>query len=1100
MSVLRSLALAAAIASVLAPFGLSQTITGSLTGTVVDASGAVVPGVKVTASNTATNLTHSTTTNEAGVYNVLFLPAGNYKVAAESAGFKMAQLGPFSLEMGQIARVDIKMEVGEITQAVEITSVAPILQTESTQTGDTISSTQSVTLPLNGRNFVSLTLLVPGAVTPDPSSITAGPRAFSDGRPYVNGNREQGNNFLLDGMDINDTIGNVVGYNPSPDALSEMKVGTGNHSAEFGNASGATVSMTLKSGTNGIHGDLFEFLRNNALDATDFFTNRSGGTNPAFARNVYGGTLGGPIVKDKAFFFVDYQGTRQRQRGSTSATVIPVDFRTGNLARYPTAIKDPLTGTPFPGNQIPLNRIVNPVAKALFASPQLYPLPNNPGTGSLKVTNDYLSSSGNFYDNDQADAKIDYRLSSKDYLAGRFTIARYGDGASQVALPVLLGVTWNAPTTGGVTSWTRTISPTTVNEARVGFTRVVIINQTTDPAGLLGANGNANMGISGGQPIAGMSSVTIGDGFTALGSAASDKVVMDNTYSYGDNLTRQSGRHLLKMGFQALRCQQSDHHPGNNGVLGLFTYTGSYTGSAYADFLLDKLSSKGRGSPGGLLGQRQWKLATFFQDDFKLRPDLTLNLGLRWEYVQPLYEVADRETNINLTPGQNYGAIEYAGKNGNSRALYNSYYKQFMPRVGMAWTPAALKNKFVIRTGYAISSFMEGTGWNQRLTMNPPNHYESNIVYDLNSPGSITSGFADVATPNGFSGQARAWDPNLRPALTQEWNFTGEYQFSSTFSLTAAYVGQRGRHLVDPRYINQPLAGTGPVSSWAPLQTRRPFSAVLPAVSSIVETESSGTMDYNGLQVGGRKRLSGGLEFITSYTMSNCLTDAAGYYGSAGVSAESSSWQNAYNRRADRGFCFFDARHNFTVGGSYALPVGRDRTHGRKLSRGLDYVVGGWTVSYMVAVHSGFPVTINSIDESNQNDSGGTAIRPNRYGPLTYANQSIDNWFGTGNTFCGAGVYDGKCAYGLAALGNFGNSSKATERAPDFSSLQTSIGKQFVVTESKYFELRGEFFNVLNHANFGPPARSISSPTTFGAITSSVGGPRNIALALKFWF
>lgn len=311
----------------------AQTITASITGTVTDSTGAVVPNAKLTATNTGTSLTYTATSNESGTFNLVFLPVGNYTVSAETQGFKRSVVGPFPLQVNQIARVDLSLEVGETTQSVEIKDFAPILQTDSTETGETLSSNKLTSLPLNGRNFVSLTLLIPGAVSPNPSGMNSRFGA----RPYVNGNREQTNNFMLDGVDINDSIDNRVGYSPNVDALQEVRVLTGNAGAEFGNSGGATVMLQMKSGTNEFHGNVFEFLRNNKLDANGFFRNRNISTakRTGYRRNIFGGTLGGPIVRNRAFFFVDYEGTIQRSDGPASASVAPASWRTGNLSQFP---------------------------------------------------------------------------------------------------------------------------------------------------------------------------------------------------------------------------------------------------------------------------------------------------------------------------------------------------------------------------------------------------------------------------------------------------------------------------------------------------------------------------------------------------------------------------------------------------------------------------------------------------------------------------------------------------------------------------------------------------------------------------------------------
>ena len=813
----------------LASAALAQTTTGAITGTVTDPSGAMIPNVKITATNIATNVSNTTQTNESGIYNFPFLALGDYTVTAEAQGFKKTVLGPFRLEVNQTARVDPRLEIGAASESVEVKAIAPVLQTESTQTGEVLSSTKLTEIPLNGRNFANLSLMVPGTISTNPQNMSTSGRFQNQGsRPYTNGNREQTNNFLLDGIDANDSIDNRIGYQPNVDALEEVKVLTGNAPAEFGNAAGAIVNAQIKSGTNQLHGSLFEFLRNDKLDANDFFSNRSAAPKRAFRRNIFGGTVGGPIRRDKAFFFMDYEGTRQRDSGPSLASVPLADYRNGNLGRFPQTIKDPANnGTPFPGNVIPTSRIVNPVAKALFADPKLYPLPNQGGTGTLGITNDYRGVSANALQNDQADAKTDIRLSPSDNLSGRWSISRYSQGGSVTALPTQMATGTNGPTTAAVATWTRSISATTVNEARLGYSRDVIGDLVLDPTGLLGADGNNKLGIPGGQPIPGASSVQMGDGITNVGSAATIGETVENKYQLGDNLTMVKGKHILKMGGQIIRFQQNRYYAGNNGALGFFDYsTGKYTGDSFADFLLNQLSEKGRGSVTGKWGHRHSRAGIFFQDDWKIASDLTINLGLRWEYVQPVYEVADRQSNFDLTTGKQL----FAGKDGNSRALFNAYYKQFMPRIGLAWQP---RSKFVVRAGYAIISFLEGTGANLRLPLNPPFFFESDTVFDLNKPGDIRTGFTDVTPLNVPSGNVRAWDPNLRPQFTQQWNLSLEHQFTQSLSLTAAYVGQKATHLIVPREGNQPLPGTGPVSTWAPLQTRRPLYNYIPLVTRL---------------------------------------------------------------------------------------------------------------------------------------------------------------------------------------------------------------------------------------------------------------------------
>lgn len=1088
----------------------AQTVTATITGTVGDPSGAVVPNVKVTATNVATNLSYSANTNDAGVYNLLFLPIGQYNVTTEAQGFKKTVLGPFTLEVNQIARVDVSLQVGDTTQSVEIKDFAPILQTESTATGDALTSNRLSTLPLNGRNFASLTQLIPGAISTSPNNMnTSGRYQGSGSRPQVNGNREQTNNFLLDGIDVNDSIDNRIGYNPNVDALEEVKVITGNGSSEFGNVGGAIVNANIKSGTNRFHGNIFEFFRNANLDANTFFNNRSNTPKRAFHRNIFGGTFGGPIIKNKLFFFGDYEGTQQRDSGPTTATVAPAAWRTGNLSDFLNkanqTVKDPTTGAVFAGNIIPQSRITNPVAIKLFSSPDLYPLPNNPGTGALGISSNYLTTSANKLVNHQGDGKLDFRPNDKDSFSARYSKSSYESVGSQAALPVFMTGGTTGPTNNVVLTWTRMFSPTIVNEARMGYSRIQITDVTLDWSGKLGADGNAKFGIGGGQPIPGLSSVSLGNGLSGIGSGAAIGDTVDNKFQYSDMLTWQNGKHLLKMGGQAIRFRQNRYYAGNNGALGSFTYDGSMgSGLAYGDFLLNLLSAKGRGAVVGKWGHRHWRDALFVQDDYKLARNFTVNLGMRWEYTQPIYEVADRQANINTFTGE----VLLAGKNGNSRALYAPYYKQFEPRVGFAWNPTS---KLVYRMGYAMSSFLEGTGANLRLPLNPPFFVETNINYDPRTPGNIGVGFSDAPNSGTLTGprtganpfyQGRAWDLKLRPQFTQQYNAAIEYQFSNSTSITAAYVGQLGTHLVVPHEANNPLAGVGDPSTWAPANDRRPLAKSLPNVGNIALTEGSARMSYNSFQLSARRRLSGGLELTGFYVRSRSMMENFGYYGCGSVNGEGAYWQDAYNRLANRGPSCFDAANNFSFGGSYNLPFGKGQKFGSSWMRPVDLLLGGWNINFFENAHSGFPVTIFAASANTGGRTPRGNVRANAYRPYVIPSQTVDQFFGpvTAASFCAAGVDNGTCAFGIPAVGQLGNAGVGTMRAPSFFNFDSSIGKKFNVSEKNYFDFRVEMFNAFNHASWGPPGRDITNPGGFGQITGQVQNPRNIQFGLKYYF
>ncbi len=1095
---------------------MAQTTTASVTGTVTDSSGAVAPSVKITATNVGTNLTYNTNTNDSGVYNLLFLPVGQYTVSTDKQGFKKTVLGPFTLEVNQIGRVDISLQVGEMSQSVEITGVAPILQTESTATGDSITASRLGAIPMNGRNFASLTMLIPGAISTSPGAMnTSGRMQGSGSRPQVNGNREQTNSFLLDGVDNNDSIDNRIGYQPNVDALEEVKVITGNGSSEFGNVGGAIVNTTLKGGTNEFHGNAFEFLRNEKLDANGFFPNRNNTAKRAFHRNIFGGTLGGPIQKNKMFFFVDYEGTQQRDSGPTTATVAPAAWRAGNLGDFLTkanqVVKDPTSGLAYPNNVIPVSRLTNPVAQKLFGSPDLYPLPNNVGVGALGITGNYLASSANTLKNNQADVKGDIRPNDKDSIMLRWSISRYEQFGSAAALPVFLTSANIAPTMSAVATWTRTISPSLVNEVRLGYTRIGIDEGVpVDWSGKLGADGNSKFGIGGGQPYAGLSGITLGNGLSGIGGGASVGSTVDNKLQYADNLTWQKGKHLVKMGAQFIRFRQNRYYAGNNGALGLFGYDGSMgSGLAYGDFLMNLLSTKGRGAVVGKWGQRHWRDAFFIQDDYKLRRNLTVNIGMRWEYVQPLYEVADREANINTFTGE----VLLAGKNGNSRALYNPYYKQFEPRIGFAYNPTS---KLVYRMGYAMSSFMEGTGANLRLPLNPPFFVETNVNYDPRTPGNIAIGFADSPNSGVLTGprtgvngtpfyQGRAWDMNLRPQFTQQYNATLEYQFNKTTSVTAAFVGQLGTHLVVPHEANNPVAGVGDPQFWAPANDRRPLAKLLPNVGNIALTEGSARMSYNSLQISGRKRLSGGLEITGFYVWSKSIMENLGYYGCGSTSAEGAYWQDAYNRRANRGPSCFDAQNNFSFGGVYNLPFGKGAKYGASWNKATDLILGGWNLNFFENAHSGFPVTVLAASANTGGRTPRGNVRANAYQPFVIASQTVDQFYGPvsvngASIFCAAGVNNGTCAFGIPAVGQLGNAGVGTFRAPSFFNLDLSIGKKFFVREKQNLDFRMEMFNAFNHVSWGAPGRDITNPGGFGQITGQVQNPRNIQMGLKYYF
>jgi hypothetical protein len=1054
----------------------AQTGAASLTGIVTDQSGAVVPGATVTATNQATNVDYTAVSNDAGNYTVSSLPVGAYVVKAELSRFKTAATKPLQMEAKQIVRLDFKLELGGLAETVEVTSETQVLQTESTTVGQVISGTTVNNLPLNGRNTGQLSLLLPGALTPNPSTFTA-IRNFGGGRPYVNGNREQTNNYTFDGVDMNESIDNLVAYQPSPDALAQISVETNNYAADTGNVAGAVISNVLKSGSNLFRGNAFEYYRNSKMDANSWSNNRSGAAKPKRRQDIYGGTIGGPLLKNKLFFFGNYQGTRNDAPGFETVSVAPASWRSGDLSLLTSALKDPVTGAAFAGNQIPTSRI-RPVAAAILNNLTLYPLPNRTVPG--QITGNYVGETLTTIRAKQGDGRVDWSPSNNDKFFGRFSVAEFESRNDKRAIPLLLGNLTTAPFRNVALNWNRVLKPSLVNEVLFGYNKITIVSDTLDWAGI--GDANATFNIPGGQPIHGLSSIGFGNGLTAVGAGASDTNTVDQTYQINEKLTWLKGRHSVKFGGQLLHYQQQRFYAGNNGLLGLFTYGGAFSGAPFADFLLDQVGSKGRGSLADPWTHLHNRSALYVQDDFKATQALTLNLGMRWAYTQPVVEKDNRQGNFDLTTGQEILAQDGSRE---SRALYKAYKKGFEPRIGAAWRPS---EGWVVRGAYGISQYMEGTGANLRLPLNPPFFFESAVTYDATSgPGTLTTGFAELKPLDQPSGQVRAWDPNLRPQFTQQWNVFVERLVTNSMSANVGYVGHKATHLVTPVEGNQPLPGVGDPSTWAPSQNRRPLFATAPLITNISTTAARGRSDYNGLQVSLRQRNVKGVEYLASYTLSRTRTNNLGYYGSGGVAAEGAYWANAYDPEANYGPAFFDARHNFVLSANYDLPFGKGRKYGGDASTLTDAIIGGWRLSGIFQARSGFPITV--IDGRNRSLQGTRGNeRPNCVGDPTPGDQNINHWIDIN-------------AFAIAPLGTFGNCPiGGGGRAPGYKNIDAVLAKQFNVNGSRYFEFRAEAFNLTNTPSFSPPARDINAPNTFGTITGTVSSPRTVEMVVKFFF
>ena len=1129
----------------------AQTITGNINGTVTDPSGAIIPGAKVTATNTDTNVQSSTTSNNDGIYNIRFLQIGHYTLKVVAPGFNDRTFGPFTLETNQDAKIDAPMTVAGATQQVSVeAAVAPLLNTENAQLATTLDTTAIANVPLVGQQFVQLAMFVPGAVNTQPSALAGngaiGVDQSSNNGVSVNGNRQQSNNYLLDGIEINETLNNTVGYNPAPSALAQFQITSSNANAEFGNVNGGDVEMLLKSGTNKFHGSAYDYVSNYLLDANTW-TNKHNAVALAkgsFTQSIFGGTLGGPILHNKLFFFGDYDGGRYHEGGPGQASVMTAKMRTGDFSELldegimgagnAIQLYDASTTafTPYNNNQLP---IVSPVAKYLFAHPNALPLPNAAPTPDSFTPdqNNYVGPQKSRLYNNQFDVKIDATLTQKDTLMGRWIQSNNG-GTTTNPLAISFPVAPISPVKGVALNEVHTFNASMVNEFRAGYTRIRPEQGTpVDTTGDFGVNGNQVVGIPGGnQGIIGFADQTPNPGSTSgqttanggeysdMGNSYGGMTFVDNTWTYGDDFTWLKNKHTFKMGAQFLREQSNAFSSGNDGVLGTMAYTGVSTsnpnlqsnaaGYSMADFVLDRVDYIGQGTFTGPQGLRNWIDAFFVQDDWKFTNRLTLNLGVRYEYDQPMYEVHNKYANVNQATKQLVHAGTPEANALGGRGLVFPFHGGIMPRVGFAYS---VNPRLVVRGGYGMQTFMEATGETRRMTLNPPNNadnYTSGEAPSSTGPAvyfPVESGFTNAATVNPVLA-LNARDPHIRPALIGEYSLTTEYQVSNTASLRVGYVGESGQHLINHNAANQlytpcvigGVVQNNPATPECVAADPAPFQALVQQTGSVTLTTSNAMMNYNGLQVSFRQRASHGLQYTVNYTYSRAMTNSIGFFGAPQINGADNYAENGYNNHAEYGPTGQDVRHGINGDLVYELPVGRGRMFGANMNPVLDEVVGGWKIALTGVGYTGFPVTINN--DHNTARTRNKIQRANHYRPLKVVNRSANAWFGTdpSATACGAaGVDTGVCAYGSPANGTYGTASVGSERGPGYRDFDASVSKAFSIYHEQKFEFQVDASNVLNMTSLGNPDNTAES-NTFGMITDVRSGPRQLQLDLKYEF
>jgi hypothetical protein len=1155
----------------------AQSTNGEVTGTVTDQSGNVVPGALVTITDTARGVAFKAMTNDAGVYHIS-LPIGNYKAQVTKTGFETLRESAFDLELGQTDRLDFTLKVGAATEIVEVSGEeAPLLKVESDQLDTIIDEKTTEDLPLATRNYVQMTLLVPGATNTNPASMTTAQNQQSAGRPLINGNNEQSNNFLLDGLENNQISDNLIGYAPSIDAIQEFTIITQDPSAEFGNFEGGTITTAIKSGTNGYHGSAYEFFRNDIFNAAPWYDSFTGATKPTVRWNMFGATFGGPILKNKLFFFGDFQGQRFDTPASIlSGSVLTEQERAGDFSDLPDQtpgvpyqLYDPGTavGTPanpgtcngninVSGNRCALttangyagfNKLphVDAAAAAILASP-LIPAPNN-GTGPGANLNYSQRSALN---ENQGDIKVDYAMSDKDHIFARaskyYTTNPFINSVAFIQDPYTNG--WGD---SGIAGWTHQITPSLINDFRFGtnYTKIAYGDTDTGTGTLATTAGVANANSNAGHPVTGMPQFNLNNsqGLTALGSAGADALFADTSIQFDEGLTWIHRTHTVTAGFQYRRYRINTFYAGNDGENGQINFSGIWTapnpaseasGNGGADFVYGTPTQTQRGAAVGVWGQRADMLAGYVQDDWKVTSTLTFNIGLRYDNHTPWYEINGKALNFDLKTGQpvylsnqqtatlNTIYSAYNPETSNLKGGYNSYNLgwDFQPRLGFAWTPAAFHGKGVLRGAYGVTSYMEGSGTNLRLTENTPFVPDNSAYFTANAvvapSQTLEDGFPANLTPNLQSAKLRAWNPNVRPAVDNMWNLAVQYQLTGHDTIQAAYVGQKVTHTLVPMNYAQFTYNTagqvvpGPnLGQAANYNTSNPTLFQVPNLPSglpgdpnsmsgwVAGTGSVGNQGYNALQATLQHRFDKGLEVQLAYTYSKCMADNIGYYGGSGQSSPSFwYWQNQYDQKAEWGPCYFDSTQILTGYAVYSLPFGHRQAFGANMNNVANAIVGNWQIGAMTTDHTGFAVT--AIDSVNVPAYGATGSldgveRADCNGPIHYVHKFYSAPGNEGEQF-----FDNSTGVSVTASPTgFGTCSNGSLRGPGLSTFDASLQKQFSIFESLHSEFRFEAVNVLNHPIFNQPDMTVSD-ASFGVskTTTATQGARQLQLALKFTF
>jgi hypothetical protein len=1055
-----------ALCALLPAAAFAQVDRATLTGTVKDSAGAVLPGATVTVTNVATGVAGTQTTTDSGSYLVVNLIPGRYQVDVELSGFKKSSQ-IVTLDVGQRARVDASLEVGNFNETVTVAESTQLLNTSDATLGGVVPQMQVANLPLAIRNWDDLLTLVPG-VQQDRYTEQGGGTSFGrTGGINVHGARALQNNFLLDGVDNNSISENVQELTtqvsrPSVDSIQEFKVVTTPYSAEYGRSPGAAVSVSTKSGTNSFHGTGYEYFRNQSMDSIDYFSKKAGAPKPDNRQNQPGGNIGGPIVKDHAFFFVDYEATRIT-RGVSRLTRVPTEDERNGV--FTSAVKDPVTGLPFANNTIPSNRI-DPFAAAILG---LVPLPNQPGV------NNFFRNANLIDNSDRLLTRADWKPTPKDSIFGRYIYSNRDREIPGAFGGVLDGTGTSAfgnqkiKTNAFVGGWTRVLSSRMVNEARFSWSRsrADAVQQSfglTPPAAAQLPGMITNPIVAGGFPGITVDGYFGGSGLGRLGSPDFlPKFQHTNQFEYIDTLSWLRGDHAFKFGADIIAPMKNSYFdvPATRGAL---RFRNSFTGNAMADFLLGYVADF-QLSNVYVVDQRHWATMFFVQDDWKASDRLTLNLGLRYDFITPALEAQDRQTNFD----PDTATLTFAGSGSlEDRGLVKPDTNNFAPRIGVVYK---LDDKTLIRGGWGVFyNLFDRVGSEDQLALNVPGLINTSLSRTSGSPlfllqQGIPNDFLAEPSLNPADGQLRPIRlravSNDAPKFTMNQASVGfQREFAEGIVATADFVYTHGTNLATLVNLNQPLPS-------APGANDAKGAFPYPNFGFIEWRAQNGKSTYKGIDTGVEKRFSNGYAFGVAYTLGDSKDNSSEQLTTQGSNAfpqNSRDFSNWY------GPSDYDVRHRLSTNFVVNLPLG-DNAFARD-----------WVASGIYSVRSGRAFTVN---QSNNNVGQNMTGLPDETGDPS-GDKTVDQWFNP-------------AAFTPVASGVFGNEKRNTLRGPGYQSFDLTIQRIIRLNDRYGLTLRWDAFNLFNTANFGLPARNISGGDV-ATITSLAGDARIMQLAVRFTF